>query len=668
MTLYTGPAVGSRGQIGVAEEGAWGKQTQEMTNFVEMTSESIVSEIGSLISDSLRPDRAVHKRIGGVEACGGDVAAEIGPSGFETWFKHSLGDVETTRLDTAFIIECGNPNETECLLTITHVAGKATELKIDRTVDADLTIDLTAGAGDTIGEVMALINAAHNLQCWSPYQATQAVWQTTIHASDYLLASDDSNVLEEITSENSIDLMKMFDADDHSMTRRWVVGTEWGVYQHQIDAGATLPEGMSVEVGRDVAAFLYAGMKVNTLELTATPGEFFTGTFGFMGKGGTTADTPLAASGNAELQKDAFKIRYTGTSASATLEIDSSSHLVLELDGTSEDLLLNISKPLVDPATGIVYNIDKVGGLVDYLDSKSYLNCQIAGYTDPKTPSTDIDTYFPGISITSTDYTWFRFDGGRKPLLPVLWGDYIGEDDGDSTKLWIKVITGGLPGVATLQFKVEGGAYANLATTSATSATKIRYGANVDSGYTVFFPDNVALVSGDEWSFETIRPASSSNYSDIDPFSGYEGALTIDGVAEVIMGWSATINNSLYGDKYHLGDRTRAKLPEQRRTVEGTLSVEFDNLDLYRKFLNGVSGNLVMTFTSSTYINTTVLGNSASQYSITVRQPKIEFNGTTPTIADEGIILVDMPYVALYDDTNDVPDIRMTIVSDTPYI
>lgn len=667
MTLYVGPAVGSRGQIGIAEEGAWGKQTQEMTNFVEMTSESIVSEIGSLISDSLRPDRAVHKRIGGVESCGGDVSAEVGPSGFETWFKHALGSVETTRLDTAFIIECGNPNETQCILTITHTAGEATELKIDRTVDADLTIDLTAGAGDTIGEVMALINAEHNLQCWSPYQALQGTWQSTIHASDYLAASDNSNCLEEITSADSIDLTKMFDADDHSMTRRWVVGTEWGVYQHQIDAGATLPEGMSVEVGRDVAAFLYAGMKVNTLELNATPGEFFTGTFGLMGKGGTTSDTPLAASANAQLQKDAFKIRYTGTSATATLEIDSSSHLVLELDGTSEDLLLNISKPLVDPTTGIVYNVDKVGGLVDYLDGKSYINCQIAPYTDPKTLCTDLDTYI-ATDITSTDYTWFRFDGGRKALLPVVWGDYIGTDAGDSTKFWVKVVTGGLPGTATLQFKIEGGAYGNLATTSDETPTEIRYNSNVDSGYTIFFPDNVALVTDDEWSFETIRPASTTTYSTIDPFSGYEGALTIDGSAEVIMGWSATINNNLYGDKYHLGDRTRAKLPEQRRTVEGTLSVEFDNLDLYRKFINGVAGNLVMTFTSSTYINTTVLGNSASQYGITVRQPNIQYNGTTPTIADEGIILVDMPYVALYDDTNSVPDIRITVVSDTPYI
>ena len=63
-----------------------------------------------------------------------------------------------------------------------------------------------------------------------------------------------------------------------------------------------------------------------------------------------------------------------------------------------------------------------------------------------------------------------------------------------------------------------------------------------------------------------------------------------------------------------------------------------------------------------------VIGDSATQYSLTIRLPKIEYNGETPTIADEGIIQTDMPFVSLYDDTNNVPDFRITIVSDTAYI
>jgi len=659
MTLHVGPAVGAKGQVGLAEEGAWGCQSQEMTNFIEMTSESIVSEIGSLVSGALRSDRATHKRIGGVEAAGGDVNCEVGPSGFETWFKHALGEVETTRLDKAFVLECTNPNETNAVLSITQVAGLATELKVDMVVGADLTLDLTNASYDTIGEVMTAINAHANLAAWSPYQATQGVWQTSLDATnDYCASGDNSNRLEELAD---IELIK-------SPDRRWVVSTEWGCFSHQIQCAQDLPPGMSIEVGRDVAAFLYSGMKINTMELNATPGEFFAGTFGLMGKGGTTSDTPAAASANAGNAKNAFKIRYVGEQASATLEIDSSnSVLVLEIDATTEDVVLNINEPYVDPETGIVYNVNRIGGIVDYLDDLSYIDCQIADYTDPRTLTTSLDNY-PATDITSSDYVWFNFESDVKTSLPVLWGDYIGSDSGDSVTFHIKVTGAGVPGVAKLQFQKAGGGYGNECTTSATVSSEVRTGANVDSGYDVFFPDNTELQLDDIWSFETIRPSSDTDYSDIDPYSGYEGSLEIDGATQPIMGWTCTVNNNLYGDKYHLGERVRAKLPEQKRTVEGTVNVEFDDLDLYRRFLNGTQGDLIMEFTSAEYIETTALGNSATQFGMTIRQPEIEFNGATPTIADEGIITVDMPYVALWDDDNNIPELRTTIVSDVPYI
>lgn len=659
MTLYVGPAVGARGQIGYSEEGAWGCQQQTISNFIELTDESIISDRGALVSNALRSDRAVHKRVSGVEAAGGDANAEIAPKGFETWFKHALGEVATTRLDTAFIIECTNPAETKCVLTITHTAGVATALAVDMNIGADLSLDLTNASYDTIAEVMAAINAHANLAAWSPYQATQGTWQTTIHASDYLAGTDDSNCLEEC---DNIDLLK-------TPNQRWTVGTEWDVYSHQIQGSSTLPPGLSVEVGRDVAAFLYSGSKINTMELTVAPNDFFTGTFGIMAKGGTTASSPTAASANVGNAKNAFKIRYTGTSATATLAIDSTnSTITLELDGTTEDIIHNINEPYVDPETGLVYNLQRIGGLVDYLNDLSYVDCQIADYTSPYALSTTLNHY-PATSITSSSYTWFNFEYTGTKALPVLWGDYIGTDLGDSVTFYVQVVTGGAPGTATLQFKkTADGAYGNTTATSATVATEVRTGANVDSGFTVFFPDDTELVAGDTWTFETIRPASTATYADVDPFSGFEGSLTIDGVAEDIMGWSLTLNNNLYGDKYHLGYRTRAKLPEQRRNCEGTVNVEFDNLDNYRRFINGTPVDISIAFTSATYISTTALGNSATQYSLTIRQPNVEFNGTTPVNADEGIILTDMPYVAMYDDANSIPDIRITVVSNVPYV
>jgi len=658
MTLFVGPAVGARGQIGFAEEGGWGKQVQNMTGFLEMLSESIVSEIAPLISGSLRPDRAVHKRTQGTEACGGDISAEIAPKGFETWFKHALGEVETTRLDTAFVIELTDPSETGAKLEITHTADLATRLQITLDVGANLDLDLTNASYDTIAEVMTAINAHANLAAYSPYQLTQDVLQTSLHTSDYCVGTDNSNRLEEC---NSVELTKV-------PNRRWVVGTSWGVYSHEVKCAATLPEGLSIEAGRDVAAFLYSGMKVNTMELTANPSEIVNGTFGMMGKGGTTADTPSAASANMNSPKNAFRVRYSGEQSSCSLAVDSTNYtLTLEIDGTAEDVVLGLKYPYVDPETGIVHNVDKIGGLVKYLNSKSYLNCYLGGYVDPKTLSIYLNHY-PAVTLSASDYTWFNFNMGNIVSLPVLWGDYIGSDIGDSKKFYIKVVTGGVPGTAMIQFKIEGGAYGNTVTTSATVPSEIRYNANVDSGYTIFFPDNTVLVADDVWTFETIRPSSLASYPTVDPFSGFEGTLTMDGSSQSIMGWSCNVNNNLYGDKYHLGDKTRAKLMEQRREVGGTLNVEFDDLDLYRKFINGTSVDIQIVFVSSEYISTTALGNSPTQYSMTVRQPNVEFNGTTPTNSDEGIILVDMPYVAMWDDTLALPELILTIVSNEAYV
>lgn len=659
MARYIGPGVGAKSQIGFSEEGAWGSQQQIMTNFVEMTGEGVVSEIGALVSKALRSDRAVHKRVSGIESAGGPVSCEVAPSGFESWFKHALGLVETTRLDNAFIIECTNIDETSCKLSIVHTAGVATSLVIDMDVGADVSLDLTNASYDTIGEVMTAINAHANLAAWSPYQAQQGIWTTTLHASDYRAATDDSNCLEEC---ENIDILK-------TPSRRWVVGTEWDIFSHAIKGHSSLPEGMSVEVGRDVAAFLYAGAKVNTMELTAEPNDFFMSSFNLMAKGGTTVSSPTAVSTNTGNAKNAFKIRYTGANATASLAIDSSNYTItLEIDGTTEDIVHNINEPYVDPSDGRMYNLQRLGGLVEYLNDLSYIDCQISDYASPYSLSTTLNHY-PATSILSSDYTVFNFEASAVKSMPVLWGDYIGSDLGDSVTFYAQVVTGGVPGTATIYFKkTAAGAYGNLATTSATVPTSIRTGANVDSGFTIFFPDDTELQSGDTWSFETIRPSSTAVYADVDPFSGFEGSLTVDGVAEDIMGWSCTINNNLYGDKYHLGQRTRAKLPEQKRNTEGSMNLEFDHLDAYRRFINNTSVAIAINFLSAEYIETTALGDSPTQYELTISQPNVKFNGTTPVAGDESLILTDFPYVAMWDDVNDEPDITITVVSNVAYV
>ncbi len=661
MTQYFGPAVGARGQCGFSEEGAWGCQQQTPDTFIELNSDGVKSEIASLVSGARRADRAVHKKKTGVENCGGPIECEVTPTGLETWFKHALGEKQTTRIDNAFVLECLATDETSCVLTITHTAGLATALSIAMTVNSadDITLDLTNGSYDTIGEVMAAINLKASLAAYSPYKAQSSTWQTTLEASyDYCASTDASSRLEELSL---VDLIK-------SPSQMFVVGTTWGVYSHQIQGAATLPAGLSIELGRDIAAFLYSGCKVNTLEVACEYNDFLKATFNFLGKGGTTADIPVAASANTGNEKNAFKIRYTGEQSTATLDIDATNYnLTLDIDGTSEDIVLNINEPYVDPTTGITYCVNKVGGLVEYLNDLSYIDCYIGDYVNPNTDSTSLKDYTT-TDITSSTYTWFNFASATVVSVPVLWGDYIGTDGGDSKTITCNIVGAGVPGTATIRFKLDDGSYGSTITTSATIPTEIRIASNVNTGYTIFFPDTTSLAAGDTWTFETIKAAETATYPTQDGYSGFEGSLTIDGTAQEIQSLSFTVNNNLYGEKYHLGERTRAKLPEQKRNVEGAIVTEFDNLDHYRRFVNGTGFAIAIVYTHDEYITDTILGDSVTNYSLTIDFPNVEYSGTTPVNDTDGILLPEFPFTAMYDDTNSIPEIRMTWVTDKAYV
>jgi len=659
----SGPAIGARGQIGFAQEGVWGKKQPAPTFFVEMVSEGVVSELGSLVAQSLRPDRAVHKRIGGVESAGGDINCEIGPEGFGKFFKHALGDVETTRLDNAFALKVTDAAATSAKLTVVVVAGLATTFTVAVTGGTGTGVDLTLADADsdTLQEVMDKINAAGTgLNAYSVTSYQAAGDSTTMNASDYSLGTAASNTLGACAA---VELIRS------STEKDIMVGLGWGCYQHVIDAGRTLPAGLTMEIGRDVAAFTYNGAKVNSLTLTADTGEILGGSFNVMGSGVTTASRAIPRTANTGNARNAFTARYNGEGSSCTLDIDKTNHiLTLNSSEADEDLVLDISVPLIEPLTGVVYPIHLVGGLVDYLDDLDYIVATLNNYTGWESDA----SYLADVStedIYSSTVVQFDFDTSDVVSEPVTDGDLLGTDSGVAVEFLCDIVLGGAPGTATIRFSDDNGvSYGTTYTTSATVATEVRYVDNGNSGFTIFFPDDSDLVLGDKWVISSFKLAETADYSSVDPFAGFEGALTVDDAEQPIMGWNCTLNNNLYGDKYHLGSRKRASLPEQQRSVEGNITIEFDDLDLYRKFINGVSGNLVMTFTADDYIATTALGNSATNYSLVVRQPNMEYNGSTPVIADEGIITVDMPYVALYDDDNSIPELRITLVNTYAYL
>ena len=661
------PATGSRGQIGFSQEGIWGHKQPTPKFFIEFLNENIVSEMGSLISGAMRSDRAVHKRISGVESAGGDLNFEVSAAGdFGKVFKHALGSVTTTRLDSAFVLKLIDVASTAAVLTITAVASLATRLRVVVTGGTGTGIDVYTAdtTANTIQELMDYINVAGTgLAAYSPTSYAAGGTTTTIQAADYANGTDNSNLLQAVAA---VDLIQ-----NAAGEKAFLVCFGYGVYQHVIDASPTLPEGLTFEIGRDVAAFTYAGCKANTLTLTADTGEILKGTVGLMAKGGTTASRAVATAGNTGNAKNAFSIRCNGTPATCTFTVDKTNHHINITSATAaQSLNLDISIPFTDPDTGIVYPVHTVGGLVNYLNNLAYIVCTISDYTDLDADCSYLAAVGPTDILVTTPVV-INFDTADVKSLPDAWGDYIGTDSGTAKDFFCTIVTPGVPGTATIKFSADAGAtFGDIYTTSATLPTQVRLASNVDTGFTIFFPDNSALQANDDWTISTFKDEETgSSYSTLDPFAGFDGALTVDGTEQPIMGWNCTLTNNLFGDKYHLGYRTRASLPEQRRGVEGTVSVEFDDLDLYRRFINGTAGNLVMTFTSDEYIaGAGSLGNSPSQYSLAIRQPNIEFNGATPVIKDEGIITVDMPYVALYDDANTIPELRITLVNNTIYL
>lgn len=57
-----------------------------------------------------------------------------------------------------------------------------------------------------------------------------------------------------------------------------------GVYTHHMERGRYLPEGLTVEIDRDAAVFLYSGVKVGSVNWSASAGEIVSGSFGLIGR------------------------------------------------------------------------------------------------------------------------------------------------------------------------------------------------------------------------------------------------------------------------------------------------------------------------------------------------------------------------------------------------
>ena len=87
-----------------------------------------------------------------------------------------------------------------------------------------------------------------------------------------------------------------------------------GGYSHVIKPAIDLPTGMTFEIDRDVAYFIYAGGKINTWSMSFSPNEIITGSVGVAAK---TETGTMGASGNTATYSSAEP--FTGVQAAITV-------------------------------------------------------------------------------------------------------------------------------------------------------------------------------------------------------------------------------------------------------------------------------------------------------------------------------------------------------------
>lgn len=144
---------------------------------------------------------------------------------------------------------------------------------------------------------------------------------------------------------------------------------------------------------------------------------------------------------------------------------------------------------------------------------------------------------------------------------------------------------------------------------------------------------------------EQADPTTIGTISSLNPLTFDEGTITVDGNTQEVAGFSLTINNNLVEDKGALGSRYRVAIPRSGfRDVTGTLNLEFDNLDMYRRYTGGTETGLKLRF-----ISDDLVGAGSQAHELQVDCPRIVFTGTTPGVGGPDLIYHDMPFVALYD-------------------
>lgn len=144
-----------------------------------------------------------------------------------------------------------------------------------------------------------------------------------------------------------------------------------------------------------------------------------------------------------------------------------------------------------------------------------------------------------------------------------------------------------------------------------------------------------------------------------------EAVASMDYKLIEVLNGSITLSNNIGGDKYMLGSRVRAALKEGNANVSGSITVEFDDGQHYKRFIDGEYFDLEFKVLCEDPQYLTRFGVEAP-VSVVYYMPQCKYTGTTPSVQDDSYLNTDMPFNA-YDDTRTGQSASALTISVTNY-
>lgn len=135
------------------------------------------------------------------------------------------------------------------------------------------------------------------------------------------------------------------------------------------------------------------------------------------------------------------------------------------------------------------------------------------------------------------------------------------------------------------------------------------------------------------------------------PFDSYSGTISDGGSAvSIVTSIDFSIQNSL-APTFVVGSDAAQSLEYGRAVVEGTMTVYYEDAALINKFLNETESTIEVSVDDPTGSN-----------SYTFLFPRVKYNGASVPVQNPQSRLITMPFVALYDGTEDT-NIKLTRTS-----